>query len=100
VFRRAVPAPDSLLPIFDRPDIVQGVFPQFASYLPVSQRARQQIIDSEDIQIALCELDEALKKDSSRAIVKGLGLPDNAGDNMASFLDAITPQPTVAGTGD
>jgi hypothetical protein len=97
-----VPEPNLLLPIFDHPEIVQGVFPQFASYLPVSQRARQQIINSEDFQIAVCELEEALEKDKdfSRATVRDLGLLDNAGDSMASFLAAITSQPTVASTGD
>ncbi|TFK52410.1 adhesion regulating molecule [Heliocybe sulcata] len=92
--------PETLLPLFrSHPDLVSSLFPHLPPDLPTppSQETLQQIISSPQFRGAVRNLDQALRTGLLGGLVRGLGLPEEAGTGVEAFLRAIQEQ---AGRGD
>jgi 26S proteasome regulatory subunit N13 len=94
--------PANLAPLFSSPELVHSIFPHLPADLPVppSTEALQTIIDSTQFQAAVRSLDQALSTGLLGGLVRGLGLPEEAGTGVGPFLEAIKEQAQRNGTAD
>lgn len=94
--------PANLAPIFSSPDLVHSIFPHLPADLPVppSTEALQSIIDSPQFHAAVRSLDQALSTGLLGGLVRGLGLPEEAGTGVGPFLEAIKEQAQKSGSGE
>lgn len=91
--------PANLAPIFSSPDLLRAIFPHLPPDLPVppSAEALQRIIESPQFHSAVRTLDQALATGLLGGLVRGLGLPEEAGTGVVAFLNAIKNQVERAG---
>jgi len=86
--------PANLAPLFSSPDLVRSIFPYLPPDLPVPPSAEvlQRIIESPQFHAAVRSLDQALATGLLGGLVRGLGLPEEAGMGVGPFLRAIREQ--------
>jgi len=86
--------PENLAPVFSSPELLQAIFPYLPSDLPIppSSEALQRIIESPQFHAAVRSLDQALTTGLLGNLVRGLGLPEEAGTSVVAFLRAIKEQ--------
>ncbi|KAF8650142.1 hypothetical protein AX16_005377 [Volvariella volvacea WC 439] len=87
--------PANLLPLFENhPELIPALFPHLPPDLPVppSAEALQRIIHSPQFRSAVASFDQALRTGLLGNLVRGLGLPDEAGTGIGPFLRAIQEQ--------
>ncbi|KAJ8502908.1 hypothetical protein ONZ45_g11324 [Pleurotus djamor] len=90
--------PSNLMPLFtSHPELIPSLFPHLPPDLPVppSAEALQRIVKS-----SVASLDQALRTGMLAGLVRGLGLPEEAGTSVAAFLRAIQEQANSDGTHD
>lgn len=96
--------PANLAPVFSSPELLQAIFPHLPSDLPVPPSAEvlQRIIESPQFHSAVRSLDQALATGLLGGLVRGLGLPEEAGTGVRAFLNAIKDQAErkARGSGD
>ncbi|KAF8587592.1 adhesion regulating molecule [Ramaria rubella] len=86
--------PTHLAPLFASPALVRTLFPHLPTDLPVPPSAAvlQRIIESPQFHAAVAALDQALATGLLGGLVRGLGLPEEAGTGVMQFLRAIEEQ--------
>lgn len=86
--------PENLAPVFSSPELLQAIFPYLPPDLPIppSSEALQRIIESPQFHAAVRSLDQALTTGLLGNLVRGLGLPEEAGTSVVAFLRAIKEQ--------
>ncbi|KAF9267508.1 adhesion regulating molecule [Marasmius fiardii PR-910] len=87
--------PANIIPLFtSHPELIPTLFPHLPPDLPVppSQETLQQIINSPQFRAAVSNFDQALRTGLLGGLVRGLGLPEEAGLGIESFLKAIQEQ--------
>lgn len=86
--------PSNLAPLFSSPELAHTIFPHLPTDLPVppSTEVLQSIIDSPQFHAAVRSLDQALSTGLLGGLVRGLGLPEEAGTGIGPFLQAIKEQ--------
>jgi len=87
--------PANIGPLFtSHPDIIPTLFPHLPADLPVPPSAEvlQQIIVSPQFRAAVRNIDMALRTGLLGGLVRGLGLPEEAGTGIEAFLKAIQEQ--------
>ena len=87
--------PANLAPLFtSHPELIQTLFPHLPSDLPrpPTPETLQQIINSPQFRGAVRSLDQALRTGLLGGLVRGLGLPEEAGTSVEAFLRAIQEQ--------
>jgi len=87
--------PENLIPLFrSHPDLVPALFPHLPPDLPTqpSEEVMQQIISSPQFRAAVRNFDQALRTGMLGGLVRGLGLPEEAGTGVEAFLRAIQEQ--------
>jgi len=88
--------PTHLRPLFENPALLQAIFPHLPSDLPAdappSEETLRRIIESPQFQTGVRSLDQALATGLLAGLVRGLGLPEDAGLGVGPFLDAIAKQ--------
>ena len=84
--------PAILTPLFtSHPEVIQALLPHLPADLPVppSQETIEQIIQSPQFRSAVRSLDQGLRTGLLGGLVRGLGLPEEAGTSVEAFLRAI-----------
>lgn len=92
---RDVLTPENLNPLFtNHPELIPALFPHLPSDLPTppSAEALKQIISSPQFQSAVRNFDQALHTGLLGGLVRGLGLPEEAGTGVEPFLRAVQEQ--------
>lgn len=92
---------DNLFPLFrSHPELVPTIFPSLPSDLPVplSAEVLERVISSPQFQSAVRSFDQALRTGLLGGLVRGLGLPDEAGTGILPFLRAIQDQASQSGS--
>ncbi|KAL6304325.1 adhesion regulating molecule [Sparassis latifolia] len=92
--------PATLTPLFtSHPELIPALFPHLPADLPTppSQAALQQIIASPQFRAAVRNFDQALRTGLLGGLVRGLGLPEEAGTGIEPFLRAIQEQARTEG---
>jgi len=87
--------PANLTPLFqNHPELIPSLFPHLPADLPVppSAEAIQRIIHSPQFRAAVSNFDQALRTGMLGGLVRGLGLPDEAGTGIGPFLRAVQEQ--------
>ncbi|KAF8895409.1 proteasome complex subunit Rpn13 ubiquitin receptor-domain-containing protein [Infundibulicybe gibba] len=87
--------PANLSPLFtSHPELISTLFPHLPPDLPVppSPEVLQRIISSPQFRGAVASFDQALRTGLLGGLVRGLGLPDEAGTGIAPFLRSIQEQ--------
>ncbi|KAF5382606.1 hypothetical protein D9615_002960 [Tricholomella constricta] len=87
--------PTNLTPLFaSHPELIPTLFPHLPPDLPVppSTEVLGQIINSPQFRSALASFDQALRTGLLGGLVRGLGLPEEAGTGIGPFLNAIQEQ--------
>jgi 26S proteasome regulatory subunit N13 len=87
--------PANITPLFtSHPELVPTLFPHLPSDLPNPPNAETvtQIIASPQFRSAVSNLDQALRTGLLGGFVRSLGLPEEAGTSVESFLKAIQDQ--------
>ncbi|EPQ54619.1 adhesion regulating molecule [Gloeophyllum trabeum ATCC 11539] len=87
--------PENVLPLFtSHPDLIPALFPHLPPDLPTPPSAEvlQQIITSPQFRGAVRNFDQALRTGMLGGLVRGLGLPEEAGTGVEAFLRAIQEQ--------
>ncbi|KAK7690046.1 hypothetical protein QCA50_006691 [Cerrena zonata] len=87
--------PANLAPLFtSHPELIQALFPHLPPDLPrpPTPETLQQIINSPQFRGAVGSLDQALRTGLLGGLVRGLGLPEEAGTSVEAFLRAIQDQ--------
>ncbi|TFK40600.1 proteasome complex subunit Rpn13 ubiquitin receptor-domain-containing protein [Crucibulum laeve] len=87
--------PANLTPLFNtHPELISTLFPHLPPDLPVppSADAIQRIIHSPQFRSAVSSFDQALRTGLLGGLVRGLGLPDEAGTGIVPFLRAVQEQ--------
>ncbi|KAI0074013.1 adhesion regulating molecule [Panus rudis PR-1116 ss-1] len=87
--------PANLNPLFtSHPELIQALFPHLPPDLPSppTPETLRQIIASPQFQAAVRNLDQALRTGLLGGLVRGLGLPEEAGLSLEAFLRAIQEQ--------
>lgn len=87
--------PANLIPLFNaHPELVQTLFPHLPPDLPTppSTEVLERIISSPQFRAAVRNLDQALRTGLLGGLVRGLGLPEEAGTGIEAFLRAIQEQ--------
>ena len=86
--------PANLAPLFASAALVRTLFPHLPPDLPVppSAEALQRIVESPQFHAAVRALDQALATGLLGGLVRGLGLPEDAGTGVGAFLRAIAQQ--------
>jgi len=87
--------PSTLTPLFTaHPELVPALFSQLPPDLPTppSPEALQRTINSPQFRAAVRNFDLALRTGLLGGLVRGLGLPDEAGTGIEPFLRAIQEQ--------
>jgi len=95
--------PANITPLFtSHPELVQSLFPHLPPDLPTppSQETIQQVISSPQFRAAVRSLDQALRTGLLGGLVRGLGLPEEAGTSIEAFLRAIQEQASSGGSGE
>ncbi|KAF8527526.1 adhesion regulating molecule [Hysterangium stoloniferum] len=94
--------PANLAPLFASPELVRSIFPHLPPDIPEepSVEVLQRVIDSQQFQSAVRSLDQALATGLLGGLVRGLGLPEEAGTGVAAFLSAIKAQAEREGASD
>ncbi|PAV16909.1 adhesion regulating molecule [Pyrrhoderma noxium] len=86
---------ETLRPLFaNHPELVPALFPHLPPDLPVppSTEVLEQIITSPQFRAAVSNFDQALHTGLLGGLVRGLGLPEEAGTGVEPFLRAIQEQ--------
>lgn len=92
---RDVLTPETLSPLFTtHPELIPALFPHLPPDLPMPPSAEvlQQIIASPQFQAAVRNFDQALHTGLLGGLVRGLGLPEEAGLGVEPFLRAVQDQ--------
>jgi len=92
--------PANLNPLFaSHPEVVQALFPHLPPDLPSppTEATLQQIIASPQFRAAVRNFDQALRTGLLGGLVRGLGLPEEAGTGVEAFLRAIQEQARQGG---
>ncbi|KAG5351678.1 hypothetical protein C0989_005271 [Termitomyces sp. Mn162] len=87
--------PAVLGPLFnEHPELIPALFPYLPPDLPVPPSAEvlERIINSPQFRNALANFDQALRTGLLGNLVRGLGLPEEAGTGVVAFLRAIQEQ--------
>lgn len=88
--------PAHLRPLFGNPALLQAIFPHLPPDLPAdappSEETLRRIIESPQFQTGVRSLDQALSTGLLAGLVRGLGLPEDAGLGVGPFLEAIAEQ--------
>ncbi|KAJ6619479.1 proteasome complex subunit Rpn13 ubiquitin receptor-domain-containing protein [Mycena sp. CBHHK59/15] len=87
--------PANLTPLFTaHPELIPTLFPHLPPDLPTppSAEALQRIINSPQFRSAVASFDQALRTGLLGGLVRGLGLPDEAGTGIEPFLRAVQEQ--------
>lgn len=94
--------PATLGPLFTtHRELLPALFPHLPPDLPSSPSAEalQQIIASQQFRAAVSNFDQALRTGMLGGLVRGLGLPEEAGTGVEAFLRAVQSQADGEGTG-
>ncbi|KAH9936353.1 proteasome complex subunit Rpn13 ubiquitin receptor-domain-containing protein [Fomitopsis serialis] len=97
------PDPANLTPLFSsHPELVQALFPYLPPDLPTppNEETLRQIIASPQFRGAVRSFDQALRTGLLGGLVRGLGLPEEAGTGVEAFLNAIQEQARQEDGGD
>ncbi|KAH8114570.1 adhesion regulating molecule [Phellopilus nigrolimitatus] len=92
---RDVLTAETLSPLFtNHADLIPALFPHLPPDLPMPPSAEvlQQIIASPQFQAAVRNFDQALHTGLLGGLVRGLGLPEEAGTGVEPFLRAVQDQ--------
>ncbi|EMD39835.1 hypothetical protein CERSUDRAFT_112101 [Gelatoporia subvermispora B] len=83
------------------PEVISAIFPHLPPDLPTppSQETLEQIIASPQFRAAVRNFDQALRTGLLGPVVRGLGLPEEAGTGVEAFLRAIQDQARREGEG-
>ncbi|RDB17911.1 hypothetical protein Hypma_000888 [Hypsizygus marmoreus] len=95
--------PANLTPLFqNHPELIPSLFPYLPPDLPMppSGEVLLRIINSPQFRSAVASFDQALRTGLLGGLVRGLGLPDEAGTGIVPFLRAIQEQADREGGGD
>jgi len=95
--------PANLTPLFKtHPELIKPLFPHLPSDLPSppSSEVLQQIIASPQFRTAVRNLDQAFRTGLLGGLVRGLGLPAEAGTSVEAFLKAVQEQVGQEGDGE
>ncbi|KAH7873176.1 proteasome complex subunit Rpn13 ubiquitin receptor-domain-containing protein [Lentinula edodes] len=87
--------PANITPLFtSHPDLIPTLFPHLPPDLPMppSPEVLQRIISSPQFRSAVSSFDQALRTGLLGGLVRGLGLPEEAGTGIEPFLRAIQSQ--------
>jgi len=87
--------PANLNPLFtSHPELISTLFPHLPPDLPTppSPETLQQIIASPQFKGAVRSLDQAFRTGLLGGLVRGLGLPEEAGTGIEAFLRAVQEQ--------
>ncbi|KIK07968.1 hypothetical protein K443DRAFT_672850 [Laccaria amethystina LaAM-08-1] len=87
--------PSNLIPLFNNhPELIPTLFPHLPPDLPVPPSAEvlQRIIHSPQFRAAVANFDQALRTGLLGGLVRGLGLPAEAGLGIGPFLRAVQEQ--------
>ncbi|KAJ3804853.1 proteasome complex subunit Rpn13 ubiquitin receptor-domain-containing protein [Lentinula aff. lateritia] len=87
--------PATITPLFtSHPDLIPTLFPHLPPDLPMppSPEVLQRIISSPQFRSAVSSFDQALRTGLLGGLVRGLGLPEEAGTGIEPFLRAIQSQ--------
>ncbi|KAH9841604.1 adhesion regulating molecule [Rhodofomes roseus] len=87
--------PANLTPLFSsHPELIQALFPYLPPDLPTppNEETLRQIIASPQFRGAVRSFDQALRTGLLGGLVRGLGLPEEAGTGVEAFLRAIQEQ--------
>ncbi|KAG5638262.1 hypothetical protein H0H81_001031 [Sphagnurus paluster] len=87
--------PANLGPLFtSHPELIPTLFPHLPPDLPTPPNAEvlRRIISSPQFRAAVSNFDQALRTGLLGGLVRGLGLPDEAGLGIGPFLRAIQAQ--------
>ncbi|KAL0581000.1 hypothetical protein V5O48_000994 [Marasmius crinis-equi] len=87
--------PANITPLFSsHPELIPSLFPHLPPDLPTppSEEALRQIINSPQFRAAVSNFDQALRTGLLGGLVRGLGLPEEAGLGIEPFLKAIQEQ--------
>ncbi|KAJ3854306.1 proteasome complex subunit Rpn13 ubiquitin receptor-domain-containing protein [Lentinula lateritia] len=87
--------PATITPLFtSHPDLIPTLFPHLPPDLPMppSSEVLQRIISSPQFRSAVSSFDQALRTGLLGGLVRGLGLPEEAGTGIEPFLRAIQSQ--------
>ncbi|KAG6850277.1 hypothetical protein H0H93_015534 [Arthromyces matolae] len=87
--------PAVLSPLFnEHPELIPTLFPHLPPDLPMPPSADvlERIINSPQFRSALANFDQALQTGLLGGLVRGLGLPEEAGTGVAAFLRAVQEQ--------
>ncbi|KAG6866298.1 hypothetical protein C0991_006394 [Blastosporella zonata] len=87
--------PAVLGPLFNtHPELIPALFPHLPPDLPMPPSAEVlgRIINSPQFRSALSNFDQALRTGLLGNLVRGLGLPEEAGTGVAAFLRAVQEQ--------
>lgn len=95
--------PANLTPLFKtHPELIKPLFPHLPPDLPSSPSPEvlQQIIASPQFRTAVRNLDQAFRTGLLGGLVRGLGLPAEAGTSVEAFLNAVQEQAGQEGEGE
>ncbi|KAG9227517.1 hypothetical protein CCMSSC00406_0000837 [Pleurotus cornucopiae] len=87
--------PDNLRPLFtSRPELIPALFPHLPPDLPLppSTEVLERVIHSPQFRASVASFDQALRTGLLGGLVRGLGLPEEAGTSVEAFLRAIQEQ--------
>jgi len=87
--------PTNLTPLFSsHPELIPSLFPHLPPDLPVPPSAEvlNQIINSPQFRASVMSFDQALRTGMLGGLVRGLGLPEEAGTGILPFLRAVQEQ--------
>ncbi|KAI0725635.1 adhesion regulating molecule [Fomitopsis betulina] len=86
--------PASLTPLFAHPQLVHALFPHLPPDLPSppTEETLLQIVASPQFRAAVRNFDQALRTGLLGGLVRGLGLPEEAGTGVEAFLRAVQEQ--------
>jgi len=87
--------PANLTPLFSsHPELIETLFPHLPPDLPTppSEEVLRSIVSSPQFRAAVQNFDQALRTGLLGGLVRGLGLPEEAGTGIEAFLRAIQEQ--------
>lgn len=87
--------PETITPLFTtHPSLIPALFPHLPPDLPTppTPEAVQRVITSPQFRAAVSNFDQALRTGLLGGLVRGLGLPEEAGTGIGPFLRAVQEQ--------
>ncbi|KAK0201645.1 adhesion regulating molecule [Desarmillaria ectypa] len=87
--------PENITPLFiTYPSLIPALFPHLPPDLPTppTPEAVQRVISSPQFRAAVSNFDQALRTGLLGGLVRGLGLPEEAGTGLGPFLRAVQEQ--------